>query len=164
MLCFVIGWYALNTLIFFMVTAMALEQSDDFPSVCEVTIKHMGECIACIHYALQWRHNGPDGVSNHLPHSCLPNCSFRHSSKKTSKLCVTGLCAGNSPVTDEFPAQMASNAEYVSVWWRHHGDDYITTTKQHKNMCKSYCVHFMWHDDLKMRPTSKFSTHEIVSV
>ena len=31
--------------------------------------------------------------------------------KKTSKLRVTGLCAGNSPVTGEFPAQMASRAE-----------------------------------------------------
>ena len=41
-------------------------------------------------------------------------------SKKTSKLRDTGLCAGNSPVTGEFPAQMASNAEIVSIWWRHH--------------------------------------------
>ena len=30
----------------------------------------------------------------------------------------SGLCAGNSPVTGEFPAQMASNAENVSIWWR----------------------------------------------
>ena len=30
------------------------------------------------------------------------------------------LCAGNSPVTGEFSAQMASNAEKVSIWWRHH--------------------------------------------
>ena len=29
------------------------------------------------------------------------------------------LCAGNSPETGEFPAQMASNAENVSNWWRH---------------------------------------------
>ena len=35
-------------------------------------------------------------------------------SKKTSKLRVTGLCVGNSPVTGEFPAQMASNAENAS--------------------------------------------------
>ena len=41
-------------------------------------------------------------------------------SKKTSKLRVTGLCAGNSPVTGEFPAQRASNADNVSIWWRHH--------------------------------------------
>ena len=40
--------------------------------------------------------------------------------KKTSKLRVTGLCAGNSMVTSEFPAQRASNAENVSIWWRHH--------------------------------------------
>ena len=33
---------------------------------------------------------------------------------------VTGLCVGNSPVTGEFPAQMASNAENISIWWRHH--------------------------------------------
>ena len=38
-----------------------------------------------------------------------------------SKLRVTGLCAGSSPGTGEFPAQMASNAENVSIWWRHHG-------------------------------------------
>ena len=30
------------------------------------------------------------------------------------------ICAGNSPVTGEFPAQMASNAENVSIWWCHH--------------------------------------------
>ena len=33
--------------------------------------------------------------------------------KKTPKLPVTGLCGGNWPVTGEFPAQMASNAENV---------------------------------------------------
>ena len=41
----------------------------------------------------------------------LNNRLFRRRSKKTSKLRVTGLSAGNSPVTGEFPAQMASNAE-----------------------------------------------------
>ena len=40
-------------------------------------------------------------------------------SKKTSKLRVNGLCAGNSPVIGEFPAQRASNEENVSIWWRH---------------------------------------------
>ena len=44
---------------------------------------------------LQWRHNGHDNVSNHQPHDCLLNCLFRRRSKKTSKLRVTGLCAGN---------------------------------------------------------------------
>ena len=70
--------------------------------------------------SLGLRHNGRDRVSNHQPHHCLLNRLFRHRSKKTSKLRVTGLCVGNSPVTGEFPAQMASNAENVSIWWRHH--------------------------------------------
>ena len=69
---------------------------------------------------LLWRHNGRDGVSNHQPHDCLLNPLLRRRSKKTSKLRVTGLCAGNSPVAGEFPAQMASNAENGSIWWRHH--------------------------------------------
>ena len=73
-----------------------------------------------IWYSLQWRHNERDGVSNHKPHDCLLNRLFRRRSKKTSKLRVTGLCEGNSPVTDEFPAQRASNTENVSIWWRHH--------------------------------------------
>ena len=60
---------------------------------------------------LRWRHNGCDRVSNHPPHHCLLNRLFRGRSKKTPKLRVTGLCAGNSPETCEFPAQMASNAE-----------------------------------------------------
>ena len=72
-------------------------------------------------FALRWRQNGRDSVSNHQPHDCLLNRLFRRRSKKTSKLRVTGLCAGNSPGTDEFPAQMGSYAENVSIWWRHHG-------------------------------------------
>ena len=47
---------------------------------------------------LRWRHNGRDDVSNHPPQ----DCSLNHLG------------------TGEFPAQMASNAENVSIWWRHH--------------------------------------------
>ena len=64
--------------------------------------------------------NMRDSVSNHQPHDCLLNRLFRGRSKKISKLRVTGLCAGSSPGTGEFPAQMASNAENVSIWWRNH--------------------------------------------
>ena len=46
--------------------------------------------------SLHQRHNDHDGVSNHQPHHCLLNRLFRRRSKKTSKLRVTGLCAGNS--------------------------------------------------------------------
>ena len=71
---------------------------------------------------LQWRHNGCNSISKHQPHDCLLNRLFRRRSKKTWKLRVTGLCAGNSPGTGEFPTHMASNTENVSIWWRHHGD------------------------------------------
>ena len=46
----------------------------------------------------------------------------RRRSKKTSKIRVTGLYEGNSPVTGGFPAQRTSNAENVSMSWRHHGN------------------------------------------
>ena len=77
-------------------------------------------CMAKSALSFLCRHNGCDGASNHKAHHCLLNRLFRHRSKKTSKLRVTGLCAGNSPVTSEFPAQMSSNAENVSIWWCHH--------------------------------------------
>ena len=64
------------------------------------------------------------GVSNRKPHDCLLSRLFRRRSKKTSKLRATGLCVGNSPVTAELSAQRASNAENVSIWWRHH--DHMT--------------------------------------
>ena len=76
-----------------------------------------GIILFCLFYfSSQWRHNGRDGVSNHQPRD-WGNRLFR---KKTSKLCVSGLCERNSAVTGEFPAQRASNAEDVSIWWRHH--------------------------------------------
>ena len=54
-------------------------------------------------HPLQCHHNGHGGVSNHQPLDCLLNCLFKLRLKKTSKLCVTGLCAGNSPVTVKSP-------------------------------------------------------------
>ena len=87
-----------------------------------VYVYHMHWRNAPLPHSLQWRHNGHDGVSNHQPCDCLLSRLFRRWSKKTSKLRVTGLCAGNSPVTSEFPAQWASNAKNVSIWWRHHAN------------------------------------------
>ena len=52
---------------------------------------------------LRWSHNGHNGISTHQCLNCLLNRLFRHRSKETSKLRVTGLCVGNSPVTGEFP-------------------------------------------------------------
>ena len=71
---------------------------------------------------------GRDSVSNHQPDDYSLNRLFRRRSKKTSKLRITRLRAGNSPGTGELPAQMASNAENVSIWWRHHDHNTILTT------------------------------------
>ena len=68
---------------------------------------------------LQWRHNGHDGVSNHQPRHCLCSRIFRRKSKKNQSSALLSLCAWNSPAIGEFPAQMASNAENVYIWWRH---------------------------------------------
>ena len=68
--------------------------------------------------SLQWHHNGLDGVSNHQPRHCLLSRLFGRRSKKT-------------PGTGEFPAQMASSAENISIWWRHHA------------VCSNGC-HFVW--------------------
>ena len=58
-------------------------------------LQHQNDWISTVtsgRVSLQWRHNGR----------------------------VTGLRVGNSPGTGEFPAQRASNAYNVSIWWRHH--------------------------------------------
>ena len=59
---------------------------------------------------LEWCHNERNVVSNRQPHDCLLYIKApRH-----------WFCEGNSPVTCEFTAERASNAENVSIWWRHH--------------------------------------------
>ena len=89
----------------------------------EAHILHTSKSTYNEHVSLRWHHNERDSVSNHQPHDCLLNRLFRHRSKKTLKLRVTGLCVGNSPGTGEFPTQMASYAENISIWWRHHGSN-----------------------------------------
>ena len=59
-------------------------------------------------------------MASRLYLDCLLKRLLRRRSKETPKLRVTDLCAGNSPVTGEFPAQRASNAENIPIWWRHH--------------------------------------------
>ena len=59
--------------------------------------------------SLQWRHNERDDVSNHRRVDCLLNCLVRRRSKKTSKLRVAGLCAGNPSGT--------GNAENDVIMW-----------------------------------------------
>ena len=94
-------------------------------------------------WALQWRHNGCNGVSNHQPHDCLLNRLFRHRSRKTSKLRVTGLCGQNSPVIGEFPAKRIGNAKNISIWWRHHG---IPKHSSHEDTYIHICLKLLIDD------------------
>ena len=48
---------------------------------------------------------------------------FKCRSKKTPEPRATGLCEGNSSVTGEFLSRRTSNAENVSIGWRHHVHD-----------------------------------------
>ena len=83
---------------------------------------------------LQWRHNGRDSVSNHQPHDCLLNGLIRRRSKKTSK--------HHWPLCEEFigdwwiPTQMASNAENVAIWWRHH--DLVRISRPNQYTCTTH--------------------------
>ena len=77
--------------------------------------------VSKVQRSLKWRHNGGDGVSNHQPHDCLLNRLFYRDQRKHRSSASLAFVLGNSPVTSEFPAQMASTEENVSIWWRHHG-------------------------------------------
>ena len=93
---------------------------------------------------LRWRHNGRDSVSNHQPHDCLLNRLFRRRWKKTSKLCVTGLCAGNSTGTGEFPHKWPVTRTMFPF------DDVImniraTNTSAWQTMICSLTIEAAWH-------------------
>ena len=56
-----------------------------------------------VFYALQWRHNEPDCVSNHQPHDCLLNRLFRHRSKKHQSSASLAFVRGIHRGTVNFP-------------------------------------------------------------
>ena len=99
--------------------SVTVNEKKILPSCISLTVQSRGCVCACSDPV----HSGDvimSVISNHQPHDCLLNRLFRRRSKKTPKLRVAGLCEGNSSATGEFPAQRASNAENISIWWRHH--------------------------------------------
>ena len=133
---YVNGWFGHGHALLFCLPACPLLPFNRTNDVVSNLIKQSGPLFC----ALRWRHNGRDSVSNHQSHHCLLNRLFRRRSKKTSKLRVTGLCVGNSQGTGEFPAEMASNAENVSIWWRHHGPSKVSANEE-----KNYTCHVFYH-------------------
>ena len=92
--------------------------------------------------ALQWGHNGRDGVSNHQRLDCLLNLLLRPRSKKTSKLRVTGLCEGNSLVT------LCMIWLYQAKWTIHVGASaYVQTIETNHDVSSS-----------EIRPSNKYTT------
>ena len=68
-------------------------------STLVITELYLISCYNGSPLSLQHRHNKRDDVPNHQPHDCLLKRLFQRRSKKTSKLRVTVLCVGNSPMT-----------------------------------------------------------------
>ena len=87
---------------------------------------HIGKMISvpwCIE-ALTFHYSG---VTRGAMASQITNLTIIYSTvysgadqRKQQSSALLAICARNSPVTGEFPAQRASNAENVSIWWRHH--------------------------------------------
>ena len=75
-------------------------------SLCRVARFNLHALLSKLHY---------------MPRRWSPcNTFIRLRSTKRTKLRIISLCKGNSLVTCEFLAQRYSNAENVSIWWRHH--------------------------------------------
>ena len=92
--------------------------------LCIQTLSHSPQNITTVTHYIDVIMTTMASQSTRLA-GCLLNRLFRRRSKKTSKLRVTGLCAGNSPGLVNSPAQMASNAENVSIWWRQHAGNFV---------------------------------------
>ena len=96
-------------------------------------------------HALQWRHNGRDSVSNHQHHDHLLNRLLGHRSKKTSKLCVTGLCVGNSPHKWPVTRKMFPFNDVIMCF-------VIMVTFMAPQVINSNCMHWIY-------PTTVFWNH-----
>ena len=71
-------------------------------------------------WTLQGHHNERNRVSNHRRLYCLLNRLFRRKSKKKIKAPRHWPLWREFTVDGEFPEQVSSNAESVSIWWRDH--------------------------------------------
>ena len=91
-------------------------------------------------------------------------CSGADQSKHQSSG-VIGLWAGNSPVTGEFSAQMASNAENVSIWWHRHAKYCCHYTERYDNGESSKSIlmqQLPWHRQNCLRLQYATSTEKMI--
>ena len=71
-------------------------------------------CISWYSMLMLWKCHSSSSLK-----LALLNHLLGHRSKKTSKLCITGLCERNPPMTGGF-SQRASKVQNVTIWWHHH--------------------------------------------
>ena len=76
--------------------------------------------------------NDRHGVSNYLSIECLFNNLLRPTTTKNHRSVLLTFCAGNPPVTVEFPAEMDSYKEYFPF------DDVIIHTV--RIFVEAYCI------------------------
>ena len=132
--------------------SLELRESYDCSYGSESTLKNFVN--SWLTTMLLWCHNERDGVSNHRCQDSLLNRLFRRRSKKISKVSVTGLCEGNSPVTGEVPTQRASNAKNVSIWWRHHERPmHISWQSMYTTLYKGVIAWHMWPTEFWVMPS-----------
>ena len=84
--------------------------------------EHIGQHKTAWDYSsLQWRYNERDGVSNHKPRNCLLTQVFIQARLKENikALCHWPLC-GEVSRWRWISRTKVSDAENVSIWWRHH--------------------------------------------
>ena len=104
--------------------AKCLQNNEPMPGRTTHSLRTKGDfgihiqCTPCnTHTALQWRHNGCDGVSNHRRLDYLHNrCSGTDQRRHQN---FASLAFGRG-IHQWFPSQRASNAENIAIWWRHH--------------------------------------------
>ena len=80
-----------------------------------ITLLPPDQLTSSLQISLHWRQNGRYSVSNHQSHDCLLNSFIQMQFKET-------INAPRSwPLCEEFTGEfLASYAENVSIWWRHH--------------------------------------------
>ena len=77
---------------------------------------NMRSNLRCIRLTSQERHR----LLNHRQFDYLFYSLLRPTTKKTSDSALLALCEGNSPFSDRFPSEKASDTESLSVSWRYH--------------------------------------------
>ena len=94
--------------------------------------------------SLQWRHNGRDSLFKSPASRLFTQPSIQMHIKENIK------APHHWPLCMKFPAQMASNAESVPIWWRHHV--WLLPGQRHTSQCPFHNP-FPW----RQRPTSQLT-------